>query len=56
VSVNDKITPAPLPLHFRADDGHGAEVYLDSEEGVRYSGNVAVDASVKAFFEALGSL
>jgi len=56
LSVSDKTTPAPQPLHFRVDDDHGAEVYLDAQEGVRYSGNVAVDASVKLFFEALRSL
>ena len=56
LSVSDKTTLAPQPLHFRVDDDHGAEVYLDAQEGVRYSGNVAVDASVKPFFEALRSL
>jgi VWFA-related protein len=56
LSVSDKTTPAPQPLHFRVDDSHGAEVYLDAQEGVRYSGNVAVDATVKPFFEALRSL
>jgi hypothetical protein len=56
LSVSDKTTPAPQPLHFRADDLHGAEVYLDEQEGVRYSGNVAVDTSVKPFFEALRAL
>ena len=56
VSVTDKTTPAPQPLHFRADDSHSAEVYLNGDDGVRYSGNVAVDASVKPFFEALRSL
>lgn len=56
LSVSDKTTPAPQPLHFRADDSHGAEVYLDAQEGVRYSGNLAVDATVKPFFEALRSL
>ncbi len=56
MSVSDKTTPAPQPLHFRADDSHSAEVYLNADDGVRYSGNVAVDASVKPFFEALRSL
>ncbi len=56
VSVADKTTPAPQPLHFRADDSHSADVYLNADDGVRYSGNVAVDASVKPFFEALRSL
>ncbi|MEQ1353018.1 MAG: VWA domain-containing protein [Candidatus Acidiferrum sp.] len=53
VSLIDKTTPAPLPLHFRADDTRSTEVYLDAQEGVRYSGEVAVDASAKPFFEAL---
>ena len=53
LSVSDKNTPAPQPLHFRADDSHSAEVYLDAQDGVKYSGNVAVDASVKPFFESL---
>jgi VWFA-related protein len=56
LSVGDKATPAPQPLHFRADDGHSAEVYLDAQDGVKYSGNVSVDASVKPFFEALRTL
>jgi VWFA-related protein len=56
VAGSDKTTPAPQPLHFRADDSHSAEVYLNADDGVRYSGNVAVDASVKPFFEALRSL
>jgi VWFA-related protein len=56
VSVSDKTTPASQPLHFNADDLHGTEVYLDGKEGVRYSGNMTVDASVKPFFEALRSL
>ena len=56
VSVKDKTTPAPQPLHFRADDSHSAEVYLNADDGVRYSGNVAIDSSVKPFFEALRSL
>jgi hypothetical protein len=55
LSLSDKTTPAPQPLHFRAA-GSSAEVYLDAQEGVRYSGDVAVDASVKPFFEALRSL
>jgi len=56
LSVSDKTTVAPQPLHFRADDSHSAEVYLDAQDGVRYSGNVTVDASVRPFFEALRSL
>jgi VWFA-related protein len=56
LSVSDKATPAPQPLHFRADDSHSAEVYLDAPDGVRYSGDVAVEASAKPFFEALRSL
>jgi len=54
--MSDKTTPAPQPLHFQAADSRSAEVYLDAEEGVRYSGNIAVDTSVKPFFEALRSL
>jgi VWFA-related protein len=53
---SDKATPAPQPLHFRADDSHSAEVYLDTPDGVKYSGDVAVDSSVKPFFESLRSL
>jgi VWFA-related protein len=53
---SDKTTPAPQPLHFRADDSHSAEVYLDAPDGVKYSGDVAVDSSVKPFFESLRSL
>src|SRR5260370_4119941 len=56
LSVSDKTTVAPQPLHFRADDSHSAEVYLDAQDGVRYSGNVSVDASVSPFFETLHSL
>jgi VWFA-related protein len=56
LSLTDKTTPAPQPLHFRADDSHSAEVYLDAQDGVKYSGNVAVDTSVKPFFESLRSL
>jgi len=55
LSVSDR-TPAPQPLHFRADDSHSAEVYLDAQDGVKYSGSVAVDPSVKPFFESLRSL
>ncbi len=56
LAVIDKTTPAPQPLHFRADDSHSAEVSLDGQDGVTYSGNVAVDPSVKPFFEALRTL
>lgn len=53
VSLSDKTTPAPQPLHFRANDNRSVEVYLDAQEAVRYSGDVAVDESAKPFFEAL---
>jgi hypothetical protein len=53
LSMSDKTTPAPQPLHFGPDNSRSAEVYLDAQEGVRYSGDVAVDASAKPFFEAL---
>ena len=53
LSISDKATPAPQPLHFDVDDNHGAEVYLDGAEGVRYTGDVAVDESAKPVFEAL---
>jgi hypothetical protein len=53
LSVTDKTTPAPQPLHFRADDTRSVDVYLDAQEGVRYSGDMAVDPSAKPFFEAL---
>jgi VWFA-related protein len=56
LSASDKTTPAPQPLHFRVDEGHSAEVYLDAQDGVRYSGTVTVDGSVKPFFEALRTL
>lgn len=53
LSVSDNTTPAPQPLHFRADENHGAEVYLDAQDGVKYSGDVAIDESAKPVFEAL---
>jgi VWFA-related protein len=56
LSASDKTTPAPQPLHFRVDEEHSAEVYLDAQDGVRYSGTVTVDPSVKPFFEALRTL
>lgn len=56
LSVSDKTTPAPQPLHFRADDNHSAEVYLDSQDGVQYSGDLVVDPSAKPVFEALRAL
>jgi hypothetical protein len=52
-AISDKTTPAPQPLHFRTDDNHSAEVYLDAQDGVRYSGDVAVDESAKPVFDAL---
>lgn len=56
VSVTDKTTPAPQPLHFRTDDNHSAEVYLDAPDGVKYSGNLTIDESAKPVFEALRQL
>lgn len=56
VSVADKTTPAPQPLHFRTDDNHSAEVYLDAPDGVKYSGNLTIDESAKPVFEALRRL
>ena len=48
--------PPQQPLHFRADADHSAEVYLIAENGIRYSGNVAVDPSAYPLFEALAKL
>ena len=56
LAVGDKSTPAPQPLHFRADDTHSAEVYLNSKDGVQYSGNIGVDAGAKLVFDALRKL
>jgi VWFA-related protein len=56
LSVSDKSTPAPQPLHFKFDDTHGTDVYLDAQDGVRYSGSLSVDLSVKPFFEAVRAL
>ena len=56
LSVSDQSTPAPQPLHFKFDDTHGTDVYLDAQDGVRYSGSLSVDSSVKPFFEAVRSL
>jgi VWFA-related protein len=56
LSLSDKSTPAPQPLHFKFDDTHGTDVYLDAQDGVRYSGSLSVDSSVKPFFEAVRSL
>ena len=53
LSLTDKTTPAPMPLHFRADENHSAEVHLDAQGAVTYSGDLAVDESAKPFFEAL---
>ena len=43
-------------LHFRADADHSAEIYLDAENGIRYTGNVVVDPSAYPLFEALAKL
>ncbi len=56
LSVSGQSTPAPQPLHFKFDDTHGTDVYLDAQDGVRYSGSLSVDSSVKPFFEAVRSL
>jgi VWFA-related protein len=56
LSVTDKSTPAPQPLHFRADDNHSAEIYLDADDGVTYAGNVDVDGSAKPVFDAMRML
>ena len=56
LSLSDKSTPAPQPLHFKFDDTHGTDVYLDAQDGVSYSGSLSVDSSVKPFFEAVRSL
>jgi len=56
LSLSDTSTPAPQPLHFKFDDTHGTDVYLDAQDGVRYSGSLSVDSSVKPFFEAVRSL
>jgi hypothetical protein len=56
LALSDKSTPAPQPLHFRADDTHSAEVYLNSKDGVQYSGNLPVDSSAKPVFEVLRKL
>jgi hypothetical protein len=56
LSMSDKSTPAPQPLHIKFDDAHGTDVYLDAQDGVKYSGSLSVDSSVKPFFEAVRSL
>jgi hypothetical protein len=43
-------------LHFRADDNHSAEIYLDAQDEVQYSGNLTVDSSARPVFEALRML
>lgn len=53
LSITDKTTPAPQPLHFNTDDNHGAEVYLDGPDAVKYSGDIVIDESAKPLFEAL---
>jgi len=51
LSITDKTTPAPQPLHFNTDDNHGAEVYLDGPD-VKYAGDISIDESAKPLFEA----
>jgi len=55
VSLADRKTPAQQPLHFKSED-HGADVYLDDAAGVKFSGDLLIDPSVKPLFEALRSL
>lgn len=52
LSIADKTTPAPQPLHFNIDDNHGAEVHLDNPDAVKYSGDIPIDESAKPLFEA----
>jgi hypothetical protein len=54
VSVTDRASVAQQPLHFKSEN-HGAEVYLDAE-AVKFSGDLAIDPSVKPLFEALREL
>jgi VWFA-related protein len=56
LSTSDNATPAPQPLHFKADESHSAEVFLDAQDGVKYSGNVPVDSSATPVFEALRAM
>ena len=56
LSITDKTTHAPQPLHFNTDDNHGAEVYLDGPDAVKYSGDILIDESAKPLFEALRAL
>ena len=52
LSIKDRQTPAPQPLHFGTDDGHSAEIYLDGSTEVKYSGDVVVEENAKPLFEA----
>ena len=55
VSAADRQTPAQQPLHFKSES-HAADVYLDGETSVKFSGDLLIDPSVKPLFEALRSL
>ncbi len=48
-------SPAQQPLHFKSES-HAADVYLDGETSVKFSGDLLIDPSVKPLFEALRSL
>ena len=55
VSAADRQTPAQQPLHFKSES-HAADVYLDGETSVKFSGDLLIDSSAKPLFEALRSL
>ena len=55
VSAADHATPAQQPLHFKSEN-HGADVYLDDATSVKFSGDLAIDPSVKPLFDGLRKL
>jgi VWFA-related protein len=56
LSLNGNPAPPSQPLHFRTDDSHVVEVYLDAPDGVKFSGNIEISDGAKPMFEALRSL